>query len=197
MEGYVENRAFCGNQQSYKVYFVMEFSQPFAQFGTWGDAAGSGPDALAPSGRSAAQSTDHPVVGAYASWPSATHPQTITARIGISYVDLDGARDNLKSESQGKDFSAIRREALTAWNSELSTIEVSGGSADRAHDFLHRALSQPSDADASFSDADGRYLGFDGKIHNAVESGHLIYANYSGWDVYRSQMPLVAMIRAA
>jgi len=192
MEGYVENRAFCGNQQSYKVYFVMEFSQPFAQFGTWGDAAGSGPDALAPSGRSAAQSTDHPVVGAYASWPSATHPQTITARIGISYVDLDGARDNLKSESQGKDFSAIRREALTAWNSELSTIEVSGGSAAERTIFytaLYHSLLMPS----IFSDADGRYLGFDGKIHNA-EKGHLIYANYSGWDVYRSQMPLVAMI---
>ena len=52
MEGYVQNRAFCGNQQTYKVYFVIEFSQPFAQFGTWGDAAGSGSGASNPRARS-------------------------------------------------------------------------------------------------------------------------------------------------
>ena len=44
-----------------------------------------------------------------------------------------------------------------------------------------------------FNDADGRYLGFDDKIHH-VSAGHLVYANYSGWDIYRSQMPLVALI---
>jgi len=192
MEGYVQNRAFCGNQQTYKVYFVMEFSQPFAQFGTWGDAAGSGPDALAPGARSAAQSTDHPVIGAYASWPSAAHAQIITAKIGISYVDLDGARNNLKTESEGKDFSTIRREALAAWNRELSTIEVSGGTAANRTVFytaLYHSLIMPS----IFSDADGRYLGFDAKVHS-VDKGHTVYANYSGWDIYRSQMPLVAMI---
>ena len=192
MEGYVQNRAFCGNQQTYKVYFVMQFSQPFAQFGTWGDAAGSGPDALAPDNRSATQSTDHPVIGAYASWPAAAHAQTITAKIGISYVDLDGARNNLKAESEGKDFSTIRREALAAWNRELSTIEVSGGTAANRTVFytaLYHSLIMPS----IFSDADGRYLGFDAKVHS-VEKGHAVYANYSGWDIYRSQMPLVAMI---
>ncbi len=125
----------------------MEFSQPFAQFGTWGDAAGSGPDALAPDNRSATQSTDHPVIGAYASWPAAAHAQTITAKIGISYVDLDGARNNLKAESEGKDFSTIRNAALAAWNRELSTIEVSGGSAANRTMFLHRALSQPDYAE--------------------------------------------------
>jgi predicted alpha-1,2-mannosidase len=45
-----------------------------------------------------------------------------------------------------------------------------------------------------FNDADGRYLGFDGKIHQ-LASGHDVYASYSGWDIYRSEIPLVAMIQ--
>ena len=192
MEGFVENRAFCGNQQTYKVYFVIEFSQPFAQFGTWSSTTERAPEAMEPGGRSAAEDASHRWIGAYASWPAAAHPQTISMRIGISYVDLDGARNNLKAESEGKDFSTIRREALAAWNRELSTIEISGGSAAERTVFytaLYHSLLMPS----IFSDADGRYLGFDGNIHQG-EKGHAIYANFSGWDIYRSEMPLLAMI---
>ncbi len=192
LEGYVENRAFCGNHQTYKVYFVMEFSRPFAQFGSWSDATFRGPDAVEPGSRTATQSDAAQWVGAYVTWGTDSHPQTITAKIAISYVDLDGAKNNLKVESEGKDFSAIHTEAAAAWNKSLSTLEVSGGSAaDRTvfYTALYHSLLMPS----IFSDADGRYLGFDAKIHQ-VEPGHLIYANYSGWDIYRSEMPLLAMI---
>ncbi|MGB7264387.1 MAG: GH92 family glycosyl hydrolase, partial [Terracidiphilus sp.] len=192
LQGYVENRAFCGNHQTYKVYFVIEFSRPFSQFGTWSDTSSRGPDAIEAGSRTATQSDTAPWVGAYATWPSESHPQTVTAKIGISYVDLDGAKNNLKVESEGKDFSTIRSEASAAWNKSLSTLEVSGGStADRTvfYTALYHSLLMPS----IFSDADGRYLGFDAKIHQ-VEQGHLIYANYSGWDIYRSEMPLLAMI---
>jgi predicted alpha-1,2-mannosidase len=44
-----------------------------------------------------------------------------------------------------------------------------------------------------FDDADGRYLGFDSKIHT-IPTGHHVYANFSGWDIYRSEMPLLSMI---
>jgi predicted alpha-1,2-mannosidase len=192
MEGYVEDRAFCGSQSTYKVYFVMDFSRPFAQFGTWSNPSVRGPEAVEASGRGATQTAPGQWVGAYASWPAADHAQTVTVRIGISYVDVDGARNNLKVESQGKDFSALRSQALAAWNRALSVIDVSGGSAGERKVFytaLYHSLLMPS----IFSDADGRYLGFDGKIHN-LEPGHLLYANYSGWDIYRSEMPLLAMI---
>ena len=124
--------------------------------------------------------------------PLQTHPQTITAKVAISYVDLDGARNNLKVESAGKDFSAIHAEAQAAWNRALSTIEVTGGTPAQRTVFytaLYHSLLIPS----IFSDADGRYLGFDGNVHQ-VEQGHHVYANYSGWDIYRSEMPLIAMV---
>jgi len=192
IQGYVENHAFCGNQQTYKVYFVMEFSKPFAQFGTWNDANSRGPDALSDGSRSVTQSAPSLWVGAYATWPSQAQSQTITVKIGISYVDIDGAKNNLKAEAESKDFSTIREDARAAWNRSLSAIDVSGGTEAQRKVFytaLYHCLMMPT----IFNDADGRYLGFDGKVHQ-LPQGHLLYASFSGWDIYRSEMPLLALI---
>ena len=192
IDGYVEDRVFCGKKQTYKVYFVMTFNRPFSAFGTWTGNRYRGPGVLVPSSRDAEQTTHDGWTGAYATWGAEAQPQTITARIGISYVDLQGAENNLKQESGSEDFSQIRSAALAAWNKELSAIDITGGSPARRTVFytaLYHSLLMPS----IFSDADGRYLGFDGKIHH-VTGGHLVYANYSGWDIYRSELPLLAMI---
>ena len=192
IEGFVEDSAFCGGHQTYKVYFVMSFDRPFSSFGTWSGAKYGGPGTIAAGNRSAGQSTHEGWTGAYASWAEEAEPQAVTARIAISYVDREGAENNLKAESTGKSFSQIRGEAFRAWNRELSEVDVLGGSAARRTIFytaLYHSLMMPS----IFSDADGRYAGFDDKMHE-VASGHAIYANYSGWDTYRSEMPLLAMI---
>jgi predicted alpha-1,2-mannosidase len=195
IEGFVEDSVFCGGHERYKVYFVATFDRPFSSFGTWSGPKYNGPGTIAPGGRSASQSTHDGWTGAYATWTREDHPQTITARIAISYVDPKGAENNLKAESAGRDFSQIRDAALAAWNHELSVIDVSGGSAARRTVFytaLYHSLMMPS----IFSDADGRYIGFDDKVHQ-VAPHHQIYANYSGWDIYRSEIPLLAMIEPA
>ena len=193
IEGYVENHAFCGSKQTYKVYFVMTFSQPFAKFGTWTGNHFGGPGKIEESSREAEQTGHEEWVGAYASWPAEAQAYSITAKIGISYVDQAGAEKNLKTEAESKDFSAIRRDAETAWDKDLGVIDVTGGTPTERKVFytaLYHSLLMPT----IFEDSDGRYLGFDGKVHN-IESGHHIYANFSGWDIYRSEMPLLAMIQ--
>jgi predicted alpha-1,2-mannosidase len=192
IEGYVENHAFCNMKPTYKVYFVMTFSRPFSSFGTWTAADIYSSDTISAGSRSVEQSDRQKWVGAYASWASDQREQVIAAKIGISYVDLAGAERNLETETERKDFSAIRSEAESAWNKELSLIEVSGGTpAERTvfYTALYHSLLMPS----LFSDADGRYLGFDSQIHT-TSPGHRIYANFSGWDIYRSEIPLLAMI---
>ena len=191
MEGYVENQAFCGAKASYKVYFVIRFDRPFGSSGTWNGTL-AGTPALPTAERAVKQTTHEQWVGAYASWPSSGQPQTVTAQLGISYVDLAGARNNLKTEAEGKSFDQVRDGARTAWNKALNVIEASGGSETQERVFytaLYHSLLMPS----ILSDADGRYIGFDDAIHQ-VKPGHLLYGNFSGWDIYRSQMPLVALI---
>jgi predicted alpha-1,2-mannosidase len=187
IEGYVENQAFCGNKQTYKVYFVMTFDRAFGGFGTWNGTASPVAD-----DRVATETSHGQRIGAYATWPSSAQSQTVTAQIGISYVDLEGARNNLKTEAAGRSFQEIRDSATTAWNRALRVIDVSGGSETNERVFytaLYHSLLMPS----IFNDADGRYLGFDNTIHR-VKPGHLIYCNYSGWDIYLSEMPLLALI---
>jgi predicted alpha-1,2-mannosidase len=189
----VENHAFCGSKETYKVYFVMTFSEPFAKFGTWTGNHYGGPGKIEESSREAKQTGREEWVGSYASWPAEAQARSITAKIGISYVDLAGAEKNLKTEAESKDFSTIRGDAEKAWNKDLSVIDVTGGTPTERKVFytaLYHSLLMPT----IFEDSDGRYLGFDGKVHN-IESGHHIYASYSGWDIYRSEMPLLAMIQ--
>jgi predicted alpha-1,2-mannosidase len=187
IEGYVVNRVFCRRTATYKVHFVMTFDRPFSTFGTW-----EGKQAIQTNNRSAEQADDTKQIGAYVTWPATAKSQTVTAHIAISYVDSAGAEKNLKAEASGKTFDQIHTAATKSWNDELNLIEVSGGTARDRRVFytsLYHALLMPS----TMSDADGRYIGFDDKIHS-VAAGHDVYGNYSGWDIYRNQMPLVAMI---
>lgn len=195
IEGFVENHLFCNRPPTYKVYFVMLFDRPFTSFGTWSgkwvddqDRGGT----VMEGGRIAEQSTHEQSTGAYASWAPSQQPQSVTAKIGISYVDVAGAEKNLEGEATHSDFDTIRRRAEGAWNKELGNIEVTGGSPERRTVFytaIYHSLLMPS----LFDDADGRYLGFDGEIHT-VATGHHVYANFSGWDIYRSEIPLLSMI---
>lgn len=192
LEGSVTNLTFCGSNRPYTVYFVMKFSQPFAKYGTWSGYGDGAPARLTPGSREVSQSYFDHQVGAYVSWPSSGASRTVTVQIGISYVDLKGAQDNLAAEAAGKSFSQIRSQAKAAWNKALGVINVTGGTPRQKTVFytaLYHSLLIPS----IFNDADGRYLGFDGKIHH-VAAGHNIYDNFSGWDIYRSEMPLVALI---
>ncbi len=195
IEGYVENHAFCGNKATYKVYFSMTFSRPFSTFGTWTGADYGGPGKIVEGSRSAEQVGHQEWVGGYASWAPEQREHSITAKIGISYVDVAGAEKNLQAEADNKDFDTIRSEAESTWSKELSVIDVSGGTPAARKVFytaLYHSLLMPS----IFSDVDGRYLGFDGQIHTA-SAGHPVYANFSGWDIYRSEIPLLAMIEPA
>lgn len=192
IQGYVENHAFCNMKPTYKVYFVMTFSRPFNSFGTWTSDAKGRHSTILEGSRAGEQKNRQERIGAYARWAAQPQEQTITATIGISYVDVAGAERNLQAEAENKNFDKIRSEAESAWNKELSVIEVSGGTAEQRTVFytaLYHSLLMPN----IFSDGDGRYLGFDGKIHS-VASGHAIYANFSGWDIYRSEIPLLALI---
>ncbi len=54
---------------------------------------------------------------------------------------------------------------------------------------LYHSLLHPN----VISDESGQYMGFDGQVQ-AASPGHAEYANYSGWDIYRSQVQLAAMV---
>ncbi len=116
----------------------------------------------------------------------------MTARVGVSFVDVEGARRNALNEQKAQSYDTIRQDVRADWNQWLNRITVAGGTDAQRRVFytaLYHALLHPS----VFSDTDGRYTGMDGVVHR-TEAGHVQYANFSGWDVYRCQVQLLALL---
>ncbi len=117
--------------------------------------------------------------------------EEITLKVGISFVDIDGAEKNLKAEIENKNFDDIRVDAKKSWDHELSRIKVEGGTKDEKTIFytsLYHTMIDPR----VFTDADGRYVGGDKEIHQT--SDFTKRTIFSGWDVFRSQYPLQTII---
>jgi predicted alpha-1,2-mannosidase len=129
--------------------------------------------------------------GAYLTF-NTTQDRVVEVRVGLSYVSTADALQNLEDETGARTFDQLRASATAAWSRALSAVRVSGGTVRDRRTFytaLYHALLEPS----VFSDDNGTYMGMDGQVHT-VAAGHVQYANFSEWDIYRSEIPLLAML---
>lgn len=194
-----------GGNANYTVWFHAEFSRPFESKGFWSadipdgwsrknDDVQSLPYlqrvAEAEVIRDAGE-LEGKHIGFFTEFPASDGEQ-VTVKVGISFVDQDGARKNFEAEVAGKDFDRIKAEAYDSWNSELSKIGIAGGS-DAEKTTFYTALYHSMIDPRIYADVDGRYVGGDLKPHEA--SGKFVKRTiFSGWDVFRSEMPLQTII---
>lgn len=161
----VRSGGFCGRSNQYVVHVLYRFDQPFRTRATWDGGARVG------FGRE----------------------RRVRAQVAVSYVDAAGARRNLQRAAAGWSVDRLAGAAAAAWDTELDRVAVTGGDpAERAllRTAVYHALLHPSPV----SDADGRYPGFDGRVHR-LPRGEVQLSSISGWDLYRTQMPLLAWLR--
>ena len=179
VDGSVVSGDFCTTSGDYHLYFAARFESPFRSFGTWHGTT------VTPGSRATTRAQS----GAYVSF--ATKTRVVQMQVGVSFVSVADARLNIDAEQPGWDIDALRQRDTGTWNQLLGRIQVSGGSfadertfySELYHSFLHPNV---------FDDANGKYMGFDGKVH--VASGYTQYANFSLWDIYRSEVQLLAVI---
>lgn len=195
---------------SYTVYFHARLSKPMKRFGFW--SADLPKDKLykleevsstdymrlisratlmagSPQGLHTLEGRH---IGFYADYTTQAGEQ-IELTTGISYVDLDGARRNYESEAAGRSFDQLLFAATHSWNKALGCIEVDGGSDEERTVFytaLYHAMLDPR----IHQDVDGRYVGGDGHIYQS-DGTFTKRTLFSGWDVFRSEMPLLTVIR--
>ncbi len=191
INGTASSGLFCGQRPRYKVYFAALFSRPFAAYGTWQRST------LSPGSTSASDSqtpASHPATtaaaGAYATFETTANP-VVLARVGISFVSVEDARANLSAEDPGLAFGTVAKRAERTWNTALGRIQVSGGPS-RLINMFYTALYHVFIAPRTFNDVNGDYLGMDGQIHNT--DGRTQYADFSGWDIYRTEIQLLSML---
>lgn len=177
--GSVTGGGFCHLDNRYRIFFVLETEQTVTQAGTFDELRV----------RAGQRITSGPRSGGYISFDPST--RIVRLKAGLSFVSIANARQNLAREIPGWDVEQLRRQARADWNSALGHIVVSGGDAAQRTVFytaLYHSLLHPT----VFSDLNGQYLGFDGVVHQSER--HRQYANFSGWDIYRTQVQLIAML---
>lgn len=164
--GYRHSRGWADNQ---KVYFVIDFSQPFDSFEKVDDR------------------------GLYGRVNYKTKEgEQILMKVGLSAVSEEGAIANLSSELEGWDFDSTEKNANRLWEKELSKVRIKGGSDDERKIFytaLYHTLIAPSE----FCDVNGDYRGANDSIVKGAP--FRCYTTYSLWDTYRAAMPLLSIIQ--
>ena len=191
-------------QARYTVFFYAQFSKPLTDYGIWSVDIPDGQDrhrqfvespefqALTAGAQiiEKPQAYEGKHIGFFTEFETAPQEEVLM-KVGISFVSEKGAEKNLKAEIQDWDFDAVRDRTRSLWDKELAKMEVDGGTDDQKVIFytsLYHTMIDPR----CFSDVDGQYVGADGRTHQT--SSFTRRTIFSGWDVFRSQMPLQTII---
>jgi predicted alpha-1,2-mannosidase len=157
----------------FDVFAHARFDTEPAEVGVWDDAG------LRP-GELTATGVD---TGAWFRFAEGT--KAITLRVGMSFVDANGAVGNLEAEIPDFDFDAVRAAATSAWQAALAGVsiyDVDEHDAIMLGTAWYRALLMPT----LVSDVDGRAMGADDVVYTSDRER---YSDFSLWDTYRTTHP--------
>ena len=161
---------FAGRYGGLKCYFVARFNEPIQSSETW-DNDGKDTGAMLNFGN--------------------MKGKPIELKLAISYVSLENARENLQTEAGGLDFDAVRVQTRDNWDSWLSRIDIKTNNLEHKKIFytaLYHSMLMPT----NFTDSDGRFLGFNGKIGTA--EGYTYRTDMSLWDTYRTSNTVYTLV---
>ncbi|MGA2147812.1 MAG: GH92 family glycosyl hydrolase [Bryobacteraceae bacterium] len=176
--------AGAGKPAGFSGYFVARFDRPFRTSGGW-----SGSEVHQGAVR---QTGGGGPPGAYIGFVTAAG-ETVSVKIGTSFVSVEEARRNLDSEIPGWDFEAVAAAAFRAWNEALGKVEIQNASESRRRIFytaLYHSLLVPH----TFSDVSGSYPGFAGEGRTEIARGFTYYCDFSLWDTFRALHPLLTIL---
>ncbi|MBQ6309160.1 MAG: GH92 family glycosyl hydrolase [Prevotella sp.] len=117
--------------------------------------------------------------------------EQIEVQVGVSFVSVANARENLDAEQQGFRFDKVCKDARQQWNDCLSTVTVEGGSEAQRRVFytaLYHTMMHPN----IVNDVNGQH-----PMMEREETGHTNtqrYTVFSLWDTYRNLHQLVTLL---
>ncbi len=129
-------------------------------------------------------------IGAWFSF-DAEEGEQVEVRMGVSFVSIANARENLEKEQGGRHFAALRDEARSRWNADLGRITLEGGTDEQRTVFytgLYHLLIHPN----VLQDVNGQYP--------AMESDRILtaagnrYTVFSLWDTYRNVHQFLSLV---
>ncbi|MBR5593599.1 MAG: GH92 family glycosyl hydrolase [Bacteroidaceae bacterium] len=200
IEGFKLLGTFCYTTQAvFPVYFVMRVSKAPTSEGAWKfqpaltgvEAEWTPDDGTYKLYENYYREVAGDNIGYRFCYDNLAEGEKITVQMGVSFVSIENARENLNAEQQGKDFETVHAQAVKQWNNDLGRIRVEGGTKEQQTIFytaLYHALIHPS----IISDVNGEYP----KMENGEtgKSEHTRYTVFSLWDTYRNLHQLLTLV---
>ena len=200
VEGIRNVGSFCylKPEESYPVYFVAKFSHPAADYGVWKKPKknnGIESEWMGYNGKTRVykqykKEIIGDSIGSYFTYHF-KEPTQVEVKIGVSYVSIENARENLEKETKGIPFEEVYKRTAVNWNNLLSKIEVEGGTKDEKTIFytaLYHTLIHPN----ILNDVNGEYPTM-AKRETAKTEGTR-FTVFSFWDTYRSLHALMSLV---
>lgn len=200
IEGMRNVGSFCyyKPEESYPVYFVAKFSKPADDYGVWKTPRiydGTEGQWMGYNGKTRLYKQYRKEVigdsiGSYFTY-NFKKPTNVEVKIGVSYISIENARENLEKETSGLSFEDLYRKTSSQWNDLLSKIEVEGGTKDDKTIFytaLYHTLIHPN----TLNDINGEYPTM-AKRETAKTNGTR-FTVFSFWDTYRNLHALMSLV---
>lgn len=200
IEGYRMVGAFCYNnaESAYPVYFVARISEAPENFGVWDKPASyEGVEAqwMGYNGKTRLKEqfmreVVGDSIGAYVQYDF-EKPTQVVMKIGVSYVSIGNARENLDKEVGDATFDEVYQQTKNAWNDKLSVVEVEGDDADDKTIF-YTGLYHTQIAPSILNDCNGEYPAMKTRATKITEGTR--YTVFSLWDTYRNYHQLMSLL---
>lgn len=177
-----------GQPAGFNGWFFIKIEKTIASSGTF-----SGKEIF-----SADSIINKPDAGAYIGFVMKKGEQ-MRIRMGTSFSSLEGAKKNLYAEMGQKRFDEVLANAKEKWVIALSQIQVQTNN-EKDKKIFYTALYHVMQHPRLFNDVDGVYPKFAGnyeleKIKEAPDSYRDYYDDFSMWDIYRAQLPLLEILK--
>ena len=172
-----------GEPAGFNGWFVIQFEKSFATSGTFSEGDIFLVDSI----------KNKKDIGAYVGFRLKKGEQ-LRVRIGTSFSGMEGAKRNLESEIGIKNFGNVLTEAKQTWEKTLSQITVQTHN-EKDKRIFYTAVYHTMQHPRLFSDVDGSYPKFAGDYElKKMSEGHY-YDDFSMWDIYRAQLPLLEILQ--
>ena len=199
IEGFRLLGTFCYNSQAvFPIYFVMRVNKTPKASGYWKKQPPmTGPEADWDSdngkyklytryGRELAGNE----VGYFFSYDLEEGEQ-VEVQMGVSFVSIDNARENLNTEQPQFAFDAVRKNARQLWADCLNKVTVEGGT-ERDKRMFYTALYHTQLHPNILNDVNGEYPRMEDSSRGYGKN--IRYTVFSLWDTYRNVSQLMTLL---
>ena len=200
IEGIRNVGTFCyyKPEEAYPVYFVAKFNTPADEYGVWKrtkkykgtEAQWMGYNGKTRLYKGYRKEVIGDSIGTYFTY-NFKKPTSVEVKIGVSYVSIDNARENLEKETEAFSFDQVRQKNTVEWNNLLSRIKVEGGTKEDKTIFytaLYHTLIHPN----TLNDINGEYPSMAKRETMKTEGTR--YTVFSFWDTYRNLHSLMSLV---